>query len=134
MDQTPLRLGLISPGQIALSVLTTVVSTNAHYAIVDAGAKTLSSDRGAHGTSAIEGYGVAFRIGGASSPAVPLMVAKLSEEHGFIIPGAARLKPGDRLQIFPNHACPVVNLARELIVMAGSAMNFWAVDAAGCVR
>jgi D-serine deaminase-like pyridoxal phosphate-dependent protein len=134
MDQTPLRLGLISPEQIALSVLTTVVSTNAHYAIVDAGAKTLSSDRGAHGTTGIEGYGVAFRLGGAPRPPVPLTVAKLSEEHGFIIPGADRLKPGDRLQIFPNHACPVVNLARELVAMEGSAMNFWTVDAAGCVR
>ncbi len=134
MDQTPLRLGLITPSKIALSVLTTVVSTNAHYAIVDAGAKTLSSDRGAHGTTGIEGYGVAFRMDAASGTPVPLTVTKLSEEHGFIIPGAQRLKPGDRLQIFPNHACPVVNLARELVVLDGAAMDVWAVDAAGCVR
>ncbi len=134
MDQTPLRLGLITPRQIALSVLTTVVSTNAHYAIVDAGAKTLSSDRGAHGTTGIEGYGVAFGLGDPNDPPEPLTVAKLSEEHGFIIPGAVRLKPGDRLQIFPNHACPVVNLARELVVVDGASMDVWAVDAAGCVR
>ena len=134
MDQTPLRLGLITPRQIALSVLTTVVSANAHYAITDAGAKTLSSDRGAHGTTGIQGYGVAFRLGDPTDPPEPLTVAKLSEEHGFIIPGAARLKPGDRLQIFPNHACPVVNLARELVVLDGPSMDVWAVDAAGCVR
>jgi D-serine deaminase-like pyridoxal phosphate-dependent protein len=134
MDQTPLRLGLVLPGQIALSVLTTVVSTNAHYAIVDAGAKTLSSDRGAHGTTGIEGYGVGYRLGDPSGAPPPLMVAKLSEEHGFIIPGADRLQPGDRLQIFPNHACPVVNLARKLVVVDGASIDFWAVDAAGCVR
>jgi D-serine deaminase-like pyridoxal phosphate-dependent protein len=134
MDQTPLRLGLITPRQIALSVLTTVVSTNAHYAITDAGAKTLSSDRGAHGTTGIEGYGVAFRLGDPAGLPVPLTVAKLSEEHGFIIAGAHRLKPGDRLQIFPNHACPVVNLARELAVLDGPSMDVYAVDAAGCVR
>ena len=134
MDQTPLRLGLITPQQIALSVLTTVVSTNAHYAIIDAGAKTLSSDRGAHGTTGIEGYGIAFRLGHAPGTPKPLTVAKLSEEHGFIIADAVRLKPGDRLQVFPNHACPVVNLARELVVLDGAAVNAWAVDAAACVR
>ena len=134
MDQTPLRLGLITPRQIALSVRTTVVSTNAHYAIVDAGAKTLSSDRGAHGTTGIEGYGVAFRLDAPSGPAAPLTVAKLSEEHGFIVADADRLKPGERLQIFPNHACPVVNLARELVVLDGASIDTWAVDAAGCVR
>ncbi len=134
MDQTPLRLGLIPPSRIALSVLTTVVSVNDRYAIVDAGAKTLSSDRGAHGTDGIAGYGQALVLKASAGKEALLTVAKLSEEHGFVVCDSRFLAPGDRLQIFPNHACPVVNLARQLHVWNGSTVEVWAVDAAGCVR
>ncbi len=134
MDQTPLRLGLITPQQIALSVLTTVVSTNDRYAIVDAGSKTLSSDRGAHGTAGITGYGVAYALESPPGKPTPLMIEKLSEEHGFVARGRSGLKPGDRLQIYPNHACPVVNLTHELYMLDGATVAVWAVDAAGCVR
>ncbi len=134
MDQTPLRLGLIPPSHLALSVLSTVVSANARHAIVDAGSKTLSSDRGAHGADGLSGYGRAFALTEAAGREAPLTVAKLSEEHGFVVLGGARLQPGDRLQIFPNHACPVVNLARQFYVRSAAAIEPWAVDAAGCVR
>ncbi len=134
MDQTPLRLGLIPPSRIALSVLTTVVSVNERYAIVDAGAKTLSSDRGAHGTAGIAGYGQALVLKASADMEALLTVGKLSEEHGFVLSDGRFLEPGDRLQIFPNHACPVVNLTRQLHVWNGSTVEAWAVDAAGCVR
>jgi D-serine deaminase-like pyridoxal phosphate-dependent protein len=130
MDQTPLRLGLIDASQIALSVLATVVSTGPRYAIVDAGSKTLSSDRGAHGTAGISGYGVAFGVQNHA----PLAVAKLSEEHGFVELSGQTLRPGDRLRIYPNHACPVVNLAREICFIEDGRLTATAVDAAGCVR
>ncbi len=134
MDQTPLRLGLITPSRIALSVLTTVVSVNDRYAIVDAGSKTLSSDRGAHGTAGIAGYGRALVLKAPADREKLLSIAKLSEEHGFVVPSGRSLVPGDRLQIFPNHACPVVNLTRQLYAWNGSTVETWAVDAAGCVR
>ncbi len=134
MDQTPLRLGLIPPSRLALSVLTTVISTNDRYAIVDAGSKTLSSDRGAHGADGLAGFGRAFVLGTANDREASLVVEKLSEEHGFVVSGGRRLNPGDRLQVFPNHACPVVNLARALCVRSGAAIESWTVDAAGCVR
>ena len=133
MDQTPLRLGLVPPSRLALSVLSTVVSTNDRYAIVDAGSKTLSSDRGAHGADGLAGYGRAFALAAAGRE-TPRTVAKLSEEHGFVVMDGRRLQPGERLQIFPNHACPVINLARQFYVRRGTAIEPWAVDAAGCVR
>ena len=134
MDQAPLRLGLITPSRIALSVLTTVVSVNDRYAIVDAGSKTLSSDRGAHGTAGVAGYGRALVLKVPPEREALLPLAKLSEEHGFVVPNGHPLAPGDRLQIFPNHACPVVNLTRQLYAWNGSTVEAWAVDAAGCVR
>jgi D-serine deaminase-like pyridoxal phosphate-dependent protein len=134
MDETPLRLGLITPSQIALSVLTTVVSTGRRYAIVDAGAKTLSSDRGAHGTAGITGYGRAYHADQPAAGDAPLVVAKLSEEHGFVESRDRDLKPGDQLRIYPNHACSVVNLAREVFFLEENVLAVATVDAAGCVR
>jgi D-serine deaminase-like pyridoxal phosphate-dependent protein len=130
MDRTPLRLGLIAPSQVALSVLTTVVSVNPRYAIIDAGSKTLSTDRGAHGTSGISGYGLAY----APHVRDPLVVTKLSEEHGFVEANGIRLQPGDRLRVYPNHACPVVNLARAFYFLEDGRLTAAAVDAAGRVR
>ncbi len=101
---------------------------------IDAGSKTLSSDRGAHGTAGLAGYGLAFALDQTTGRDRPLLIAKLSEEHGFMALNGHRPKPGDRLQVFPNHACPVVNLTRQLYSLNGDAIETWAVDASGCVR
>ena len=45
LDRTPLRLNLIQPSQISLSVLATVVSKNKDYFIIDAGSKVLSASQ-----------------------------------------------------------------------------------------
>ena len=134
MDQTPLRLGLVPASRVALSVISTVVSTNDRYAIVDAGAKTLSSDRGAHGVDGLAGFGRAFALDAEYGRDAALIVEKLSEEHGFVVSDGRRLEPGERLQIFPNHACPVMNLARQFYLRSGAAIEGRTVDAAGCVR
>jgi D-serine deaminase-like pyridoxal phosphate-dependent protein len=44
MDRTPVRMGLTTVQNVSLGVLTTVVSANSHYFIIDAGSKVLSSD------------------------------------------------------------------------------------------
>lgn len=136
MDRTPLRLGLIPPEQIALTVLTTVVSRNDTYLITDAGSKVLTSDLGAHGTAGAGGYGLAFHIDEEiTATAMPLNVVKLSEEHGFIAHGGRSIPLGTKLRIVPNHACPVVNLADELIVVSGNhVLDRWPVAARGKVR
>ena len=136
MDRTPLRLGLISLEQVALTVLTTVVSRNDTYLITDAGSKVLTSDLGAHGTAGTGGYGLAFEMNEeATAAAMPLNVVKLSEEHGFIAHGDRSIPIGTKLRIVPNHSCPVVNLADELLVVSGhEVVDCWPVAARGKVR
>lgn len=113
MDRTPLRLNLIKPEQIALSVLATVVSKNTDYFIIDAGSKTLSSDAGAHGTKGVSGFGLAYPVNHFQQPAYEILVAKLSEEHGFLERGTVDLEIGARIRIIPNHSCVVANLVGE---------------------
>ena len=135
MDRTPVRLGLVGLERIALTVLATVVSRNESYLIIDAGSKVLSSDRGAHGTDAVAGCGLAFPIGPEDDLADGLNVVKLSEEHGFVEHGGHDLRIGTKLRLVPNHACPVVNLADELVIVSGDReVARWRVAARGKVR
>jgi len=134
MDRTPVRLGLATLEQVALTVVATVVSRNDAFLITDAGSKVLSSDLGAHGTGGAGGFGVAFPLNCAPIGAAGLNVAKLSEEHGFI-ERTADIPVGARLRIVPNHACPVVNLADELLVVSDEQLvDRWHVAARGSVR
>ncbi len=117
LDRAAVRLGLAGLGDVALTVLATVVSRGRDRIIIDAGSKSLSAELGAHGTgSAGYGFGLAFPVqtaptapcaadacsGGAGDealavadllrswpPGVPgLPVARLSEEHGILnVPG-----------------------------------------------
>lgn len=134
MDQTPLRLGLITPAQVALTVLTTVISRNPDFLILDAGSKTFSSDMGAHGSGQGAGFGVGWPRGCFGDDAQTLTVARLSEEHGFIPRDRRDLPLGAEVRVIPNHACPVANLARTLVVLEGDDVYEWPVDARGRVR
>ena len=134
LDMTAVRLGLARLEDVALTVLTTVVSRNDRYAIVDAGSKVLSSDKGAHGTDA-DGYGRAYPFDAAGCCDGPgRSVARLSEEHGWVEDAAADLKPGDRLRIVPNHSCVVANLVgRAWLEDALGVGRPWIMDARGVV-
>ncbi len=50
-----------------------------------------------------------------------LHVERLSEEHATVrvAPGAAALRPGDRVRVLPNHACVVSNLVDQAWLMDG---------------
>jgi D-serine deaminase-like pyridoxal phosphate-dependent protein len=133
LDQTTRRMGLIPPGRIALSVLATIVSVNQDYFIIDAGSKVLSSDLGAHGTGTPGGFGTAYHQPDYEAHKNGMAIAKLSEEHGFVRRDGRSLQVGARLRIIPNHACPVVNLAEELVVWSGETVARWPVDARGRV-
>lgn len=102
LDLTACRLGLSHVDQLAMSVITRVVAVNDHFAIVDAGSKMLSSDKGPHGTNA-SGFGVAADEAGDTYE-----VTKLSEEHGFLLFQDRRPEVGTLLRIFPNHSCAVM--------------------------
>ena len=79
-----------------------VVAINRHFAIIDAGSKMLSSDKGPHGTSA-SGFGIAVDENGACYE-----IGKLSEEHGFIAWQDRAPRVGALLRIYPNHSCAVM--------------------------
>lgn len=102
LDLTACRLGLSRVDRLAMSVITRVVAVNDHFAIVDAGSKMLSSDKGPHGTNA-SGFGIAADEAGHTYE-----VTKLSEEHGFLLYQDRPPEVGSLLRIFPNHSCAVM--------------------------
>lgn len=132
LDTTASRLGVAALDQIALGVVTTVVSVNERYSIIDAGSKVLSSDTGPHGTGGA-GFGLCFALDPAlASQAHGRLVVRLSEEHGFVENGGAPLPIGTRAIVFPNHSCPAVNLADRLLMLErGRDPYFWTVAARG---
>jgi D-serine deaminase-like pyridoxal phosphate-dependent protein len=111
-DKSQVRLGSATWDNCALRVISRVVSHPAPGRwIIDAGSKTLALDQGAHGKSGVSGYG---EVVGHPE----LEITRLSEEHG-VIEGATdqALSIGDIVEIIPNHACPVVNLADQLLIL-----------------
>ena len=122
-DMTQVALGSAAIEDCALSVLATVISRpDKGRAVIDAGAKSLALDRGAHGTQQLEGYGYL--------PSAGRWVSRLSEEHGVIAAPAVPWREGDRVRIIPNHACPVANLfACAWVVEDDRVLDCWTVDA-----
>ncbi|MGF9564904.1 alanine racemase [Neorhizobium sp. JUb45] len=114
-DLTAVRLGLVDRNNLALGVAAQIIAVNDHYAIANVGSKTLSSDLGAHGTSATKSFGEAWMIGQDE----PMSVAKLSEEHAFLEWSGKRPAVGTPVLILPNHSCPVANLSGGMLVLGG---------------
>ena len=128
-DAMQVALGVVPADRCALSVLATVVSHAApDRAVVDAGAKALTLDRGAHGLELLPGYGQPRGRRG-------ITVAGLSEEHGWLALEASTagdLAVGTRLEITPNHACTVVNcFDTATVIRDGDVVGQWAVAARG---
>lgn len=103
-------LGIGDHGDIALSVLTSVLSVQPHYNrfIIDAGGLALSQDRSTAGNEQDWGFGRVCDIDGV--PIEDLFVSKVSQEHGVVISRSgldvSRLvRPSQKLRILPNHAC-----------------------------
>jgi len=138
MDRTQLSKGLIEHKDISLFVVSTVVSVNQEYIIIDAGSKVFSSDLAPHSSKGLEGYGEAYLINDWSSKQNKLFVVKLSEEHGWIKRDSnVDLQVGSRVCVIPNHSCSAANLSDYYEVMGKdeSKSNIkWKVVARGCVR
>lgn len=124
LDRTMVGLGAGTRDDCALTVLATVVSAPAPDRIVlDCGSKTLAAD-GVRGFTAASGHGEIYRSlvpAAGETPDPGLHVERLSEEHATVRvrPGAAPLRPGDRVRVLPNHACVVSNLVDQAWLMEG---------------
>jgi len=113
----------------AARVVTTVVSTAVPgRAIIDAGAKTLSSD--ALGSGPKSGYGYVVEAPDAS-------LIKLNEEHGHldITKSSHKFHVGEVLTVIPNHVCTCVNMHDEVFTLRqGEVAGSWLVAARGKIR
>ncbi|MFC4597097.1 alanine racemase [Cohnella hongkongensis] len=124
-DASGVGMGLATEADCALRVVATVVSTPLPgRATIDAGTKTLTSDRAHHR----EGFGIVVGY-------PEISVTALNEEHGFLAydPDRVRLRIGDRVELIPNHACVLPNLLDRVAgVRKGRVTEWISVDARGC--
>lgn len=106
------------PFELAFSVLGTVLSRpRAEQCAADNGHKACSVD---HGNPAVKG------IDGAS-------VLFLSDEHATIaLPPACAIAPGDRIELWPSHIDPTINLHDVMYAVDGDeVVDAWPIAARG---
>ena len=106
------NVGVCSTGEIALSVLTSVIGHQEAkgWAIVDAGWMAMSRDRGTQAQRRDFGYGQVCAEDGTVLD--DYVVTGANQEHGIVSRAngtetdiAHRFPIGTRLRILPNHAC-----------------------------
>lgn len=125
LDRTQAGLGTCSFDECAMSILATVVSVSgADRAVLDSGSKTLALDML---RPRPDGYGL---IVGTRSK-----LSSLSEEHGIVaVDPLDRFKVGERVRVWPNHACVVSNLHDRVHGVRGETVEtVFEVAARGCV-
>lgn len=110
-DRAMMRAGECGPGDLAMHVLTTVVShPTPTRAVIDAGSKALTSD-----LLGFADYGLIEGLEGAR-------ITSLSEEHGVIDLSACTgplPEVGEVLRIIPNHCCVISNLFDRMVFHRG---------------
>jgi D-serine deaminase-like pyridoxal phosphate-dependent protein len=121
-DRQQVVIGSCQPKDVAVVVASTVVSTAVPgQFVIDAGAKTIGKDR----PEWLSGHGLI--------PAAPqATITRLSDHHAVceVPEGAGRPQVGEVVAVVPNHICPVINLAPEVVVVRnGRQVARWTVDA-----
>ncbi len=116
MDTAYAKLDI--PFQQAFSILSTVLSRpRAEQCATDAGLKACAVDHGNPSVKGIDGANVLF----------------LSDEHASIaLPPESALRPGDRIELWPSHIDPTINLHDVLFAVDGDeVIEVWPVAARG---
>ena len=121
-DAQQFELGSARPGQVALTVLATVVSRTDDRIVLDAGSKVLGADRPSWAT----GFGRLLDH-------LEARVVELSEHHATVtFPADALPRLGEVVRIMPNHVCAAVNLVDDLVIVRrGREIDSWPVAARG---
>ena len=116
-DAFQATIGSCSRGDVAVSVLTTVVGSYPERGtlIVDAGALALSKDLGPEHLDPGFGYGMVCDL---DLRPLPMRVAALSQEHGRI-ESRSHVPVGTRLRILPNHSCLTAAMFDRYHVLEG---------------
>jgi len=107
-DHIAYKLGACLKSQLALAVVSTIIGEYDHHYVCDAGSKSLGLDKGAHSQENIKNYGLFLEN--------DFGLERLSEEHGIFQKRNHKYNIGDKIVIFPNHSCYVMNLFDEVYV------------------
>ncbi len=118
-------LGVCKPGDIAVSVLASVIGHQKKktWTITDAGWMALSRDRGTASQEVDQGSGLVCNLDG--TPVGELIVSSVNQEHGIIGSRAGtatdgeRFEVGDMVRILPNHACATAAMHDRYYVVDG---------------
>jgi D-serine deaminase-like pyridoxal phosphate-dependent protein len=117
-DRSQVSIGSCEPGEIAVSVLCSVIGRypSRHTAIVDAGGLAMSKDAG----DGCQDFGEILDLEGRPLPGLRLV--GLSQEHGKIHadPGFELPEIHSLLRIRPNHSCLSAALFPEYHVHRGT--------------
>ena len=116
MDTAYARLDI--PFEQAFSLLGTVISRpKPGLCVTDSGHKACTQDHGNPGVRDVEGANVLF----------------LSDEHATIsIPAESEIRVGDRVQLWPSHIDPTINLHEMFYVLDGeTVVDVWPIAARG---
>lgn len=109
-DVNQIILGSATEKECALSILATVIAKPSdNHIMLDCGSKCLGLDRGAHGSTAIKGFGRILGHDELEISSLSEQVAKVTSVDGI------GLNVGDAVRIIPNHACSAVNMTNYLI-------------------
>lgn len=107
-DGIQLALGVCREEDVSLKVVASVISHPRECVyLLDAGAKVLGLDKGAHGNKNITGFG-------SIKDHPEATIVSLSEEVGVLHAPEHSLEVGERVLITPNHSCSVANLTSFL--------------------
>jgi D-serine deaminase-like pyridoxal phosphate-dependent protein len=120
-DAQQWELGVMPPGQIALTCRSSVVSHAGGRLVLNAGSKVLGADR------------APFATGWGRLPDHPdARVVLLSEHTAVVDLGGASLPPlGSEVDVVPNHVCNAVNLVETLYAEEPGELRPWPVAARG---
>jgi len=124
-DRNCIEAGVSTVDDCAGRIIATVISTAVPGQVVlDAGSKTLTSDR--NGPKPDCGYGLILEYPDA-------LIGKLSEEHAQVDVSGCQKAPelGERVTIIPNHICPCVNLQNQVWWLEEGELTAVTVDARG---
>jgi D-serine deaminase-like pyridoxal phosphate-dependent protein len=98
----------------AATVLTTIISKPTDERVVlDAGAKSLTSQNRSEGICSTHGYGLVKNSNN-------IRLNGVFDEHGLIYNKEFRdsIEIGDKLEIIPNHVCPTCNLYEKAYLVS----------------
>lgn len=118
-DRFQHAIGSCAQGDLALSVVASVIGDRGDHVWIDAGTLSLSSERSMDPFGG--GYGEVTALDGSPLAGAPFVTA-LNQVHGRVVASDGALGPlpvGERVRVWPNHACITAAMADAYHVVEG---------------